>query len=75
MRTLRDEGLDHVLIANEAHLRAVLQEGVTYSNAERSHRRLALAPPLPIARARSPAGPNHARAVLGGLHHVYEGAA
>ena len=63
------------LIANEAHLRSVLQEGATSSNAERPHRRPDLSPPLPIARTRSPTGPIHARAVLGGLHHVHERAA
>ncbi len=60
---------------NERHLRAVLREYVTYYNADRPHRSLDLAPSLPAARTRAPTGPIHARAVLGGLHHVYERAA
>ena len=75
VRTLLNECLDHVLILNERHLRAVLNEYVDYYNAERPHRSLDLAPPLPTARTRAPTGLVHARAVLGGLHHVYERAA
>ena len=75
VRTLRTECLDHVLILNQRHLRVVLNEYVDYSNAERPHRSLDLTSPLPTARTRAPTGPVHARAVLGGLHHVYERAA
>lgn len=75
VRTLRDECLDHVLILNERHLRAVLQEYMTYYNTQRPHRSLDLEPPLPTARAREPTAPIRARAILGGLHHVYERAA
>ena len=75
VRTLRNECLDHVLILNERHLRAVLNEYVDYYNAERPHRNLDLAPPLPTTRARAPTGSICARPVLGGLHHVYERAA
>ena len=75
VRTLRTECLDHVLILNERHLRAVLQEYVAYYNTERPHRSLDLAPPLPSARTHSLAGRIRARPVLGGLHHVYERAA
>ena len=75
VRTLRTECLDHVLILDERHLRAVLNEYVDYYNAERPHRSLALEPPLPTPRTCAPTGPVHVRAVLGGLHHVYERAA
>jgi transposase InsO family protein len=71
--TLRRECLDHLVIVNEAHLRAVLAEFVRYYNAERPHRTLNLETPMPVARAR--AGPVRSRPVLGGLHHVYERAA
>jgi len=73
--TLRSESLVHVLILNEPHLRSVLAEYVAYYNADRPHRSLALAPPLP--RGRSPAldGEIRSRPVLGGLHHVYRRAA
>ena len=79
IRTLRTECLDHVLVLNERHLEAVLQEYVTYSNRARPHRSLGQVPPVPGARAARPPGtaPGRiiARPVLGGPHHVYERAA
>ncbi len=71
--TLRRECLDHLLVLNERHLRAVLGEFVRYYNADRPHRSLALEPPQPAAQPGT--GPVHARPILGGLHHVYERAA
>jgi transposase InsO family protein len=73
VRTLRHECLDHVLVVNEAHLRAVLTDFAAYYNRERPHRTLGLQTPEPSDRPR--AGPIRARPVLGGLHHVYERAA
>ena len=75
VRTLRNECLDHVLILNEQHLRAVLAEYVAYYNADRPHRSLALEPPLPATRSPATRGAVRSRAVLGGLHHVYQPAA
>ena len=75
VRTLRNDCLDHLLIVNERHLRAVLREYVTYDNTQRPHRSLGLEPPLPTARTCAPTGSVRARPVLGGLHHVYERAA
>ena len=75
VRTLRNECLDHVLILNERHLRAVLREYVAYYNTERPHRSLDLTPPLHSARTHASTGRIRARPVLGGLHHVYERAA
>ena len=75
VRTLRSECLDHVLILNERHLRTVLQEYSAYYNTERPHRSLALEPPLPAARSPATRGEVRSRAVLGGLHHVYQRAA
>jgi transposase InsO family protein len=79
IRTLRTECLDHVLVLNERHLEAVLQEYTTYYNRARSHRSLGLMPPVPGPRAACPPGtaPGRiiARPILGGLHHVYERAA
>jgi transposase InsO family protein len=68
--TLRRECLDHVIILNEAHLRAVLTEYAAFYNSERPHR----APELgtPIQRIRPANGPIRASPVLGGLHHTYE---
>jgi transposase InsO family protein len=76
VRTLRNECLDHLIVVNEAHLRAVLGEFAAYYNADRPHRSLHLEPPVPPHRsAASGATRIHARPVLGGLHHVYEPAA
>ena len=71
--TLRRECLDHLIVLNEQHLRAILREFVTYYNADRPHRTLSLEPPEPAARAQI--GPVRSRPILGGLHHVYERAA
>jgi len=71
--TLRRECLDHLVILNEAHLRAVLAEFVRYYNVERPHRALALETPTPAVRAA--AGPISSRPVLGGLHHSDQRAA
>jgi len=65
--------LDHIVIINEAHLRAVLTEFGRFYNDERPHRTLSLETPTPEVRAR--AGPIRSRPVLGGLHRVYERAA
>ena len=71
--TLRRECLDHLLVLNEQHLRAVLAEFVAYYNHDRPHRTLRLDTPQPASR--SPIGSVKVRRVLGGLHHVYERAA
>jgi len=73
VRTLRNECLDHVVVVNEAHPRALLGEFLAYYNAERPHRAMQLEPPVPPTRSAAP-GANRIRAqpVLGGLHHVYE---
>jgi transposase InsO family protein len=71
--TLRRECLDHMIVRNEAHLRAILNEFVRYYNDARPHRTLALETPRPAVRATD--GSIRSRPVLGGLHHVYERAA
>ena len=73
--TLRRECLDHCIVLNERHLRAVLREYVAYYNGHRPHRSLGLEPPdgprpIPTQRRRIVSRP-----ILGGLHHVYEWAA
>jgi hypothetical protein len=68
--TLRRECLDHMVILNEPHLRAVLADVARYANAERPHRTLRLEPPQPLPR--STTGSIRVRPVLGGLHHLYE---
>ena len=70
---LRRECLDHLVVVDERHLRAILAEFVRFYNAERPHRTLRLQTPVPGARPS--AGPIRSRAVLGGLQQVYERAA
>ncbi len=74
IRTLRRECLDHLIIINERHLRAVLGEYEVHYNNGRPHRTLDLETPTgPPARASPPrVGRIVARPVLGGLHHEYE---
>jgi transposase InsO family protein len=73
VRTIRTECLDHLIVIDERHLRAVLAEFVDYYNRDRPHRSLGLESPLPSSvRAR---GRVVSRPVLGGLHHVYARAA
>jgi transposase InsO family protein len=71
--TLGRECLDHLIVLNERHRRAIMSEFVRYYNADRPHRSLDLESPEPISRSR--AGRIRARPVLGGLHHAYERAA
>jgi putative transposase len=71
--TLRRECLDHLIVLNEQHLRAVLGEFVGYYNADRPHRSLGLETPEPATRPE--AGPVRSRPILGGLQHVDERAA
>jgi transposase InsO family protein len=71
--TLRRECLDHLIVLDEQHLRSVLAEFVRYYNQERPHRTLGLQ--TPQLKVRPTAGVVRSRAVLNGLHHVYERAA
>ncbi len=71
--TLRRECVDHLIVVNERHLRAILAEFVAYYNRERPHRALRLQTPQSAPRAAT--GRIRGRPVLGGLHHVYERAA
>jgi putative transposase len=73
VRTFRSDCLDHLVPVNERHRCSVLQEFVGFNNAERPHRGLARETPHPTARPAT--GPVRSRAVLHGLHHMYERAA
>ncbi len=69
VRTIRTECLDHLIVIDQQHLRAVLAEFADYYNRDRPHRSLGLQSPLP--RAVRTRGRVVSRPVLGGLHHVY----
>ena len=70
----RRELLDHVIPANERHLRRLLTEYVRYYHGDRTH--LAMAKQTPNGRVRAEAsGRVISCARLGGLHHRYHRAA
>ncbi|PZC44200.1 MAG: Transposase InsO, partial [Chloroflexi bacterium] len=71
--TLRREGLDHVRVRSERHLRHVLRDYVAYYNDTRPHQSLGDQPPSgPRTPARRGAAQRLAsRPILGGLHHEY----
>jgi len=71
--TLRRECLDHLIVVNERHLRAILSDFARYYNADRPHQAFGLDTPQPIDRPL--VGSVRCRPVLGGLHHAYERAA
>jgi putative transposase len=77
--TLRQECLDHLLIAGRRHLLRVLHSYVRHYNRHRPYRSLDLSAPEWLehqAMAGPPAAKQlHCRDVLGGLIHEYEGAA
>ena len=72
--SVRRECLDHMLLRNEAHLRHVLKEYVTYFNRSRSH--LGINQQVPehdefAGQSHASNGTVVAFPVLGGLHHEY----
>jgi transposase InsO family protein len=73
VRTFRAECLDHIIVINERHLRAVLRDFISYYNHDRPHRTLALEAPVPCSILN--AGRVVSRPILGGLHHAYSRAA
>jgi putative transposase len=71
MGTLRRELLDHFLIFNERHLKAVLKEFVEYYNLWRPHQGIGQTTPVKMLTS-CEAGKIVAFPVLGGLHHHYQ---
>ena len=65
------ECLDHVIVGNEFHLRAVLSEHEDHCNGSRTH--LALEKDAPDRRSTSRTGKPITLPHLGGMHHRYEG--
>ena len=70
VRSARAECLDHLLIANEAHLRRVLAAYVAHYNEARPHQGLEQDCPIPLM-APPPGGVVRRRDRLGGLLHEY----
>jgi putative transposase len=78
--TMRRECLDWLILLNERHLRAVVQEWVAHYNRGRPHASLGPAIPGPPRDCLAPSARDHhiptghrivAEPVLGGLHHEY----
>jgi len=70
VRSARAEGLDHLLVAGEGHLRRVLARYVAHYNEARPHQGLDQRCPTPLTVA-STHGPVQRRDVVGGLIHEY----
>jgi hypothetical protein len=66
---VRREGLDHLVISGEAHLRRILKTYAAYYNEIRPH--LALDKEAPNCRRSQTVGAIVTIPVLGGLHHQY----
>jgi len=67
--SIRREGLDHVIVLGEAHLRRILKSYADYYNSVRTHR--SLHKDAPISRPIHQTGNVRSHPVLGGLHHHY----
>src|SRR6202795_4548811 len=67
--SIRREGLDHIIILGEAHLRRILKSYADYYNSVRTHR--SLNKDAPVSRPVQRTGVISSRAILGGLHHRY----
>ena len=67
--SIRREGIDHVIVFGERHLRHLLRSYFAYYNETRTH--LSLDKDAPVSRAIQTVGRIFARPVLGGLHHQY----
>src|SRR5260370_35119297 len=65
--SIRREGLDHVVVFGERHLRHVLLSYMKYHNEIRAH--LSLGKDSPVSRPVKQAGTIVCPPVLGGLHH------
>jgi putative transposase len=70
IRSAREECLDKLLIINEAHLRRVMRESITFFNTARPHQGLAQQIPIPKTSDQGQ-GPVRCRNVLGGIIHDY----
>jgi hypothetical protein len=62
--------LDNLLIINQAHLRRVMREFVTYYNTARPHQGIGQQTPIPSTVSLG-SGPVRCRNILGGILHDY----
>jgi putative transposase len=69
MGSIRRECLDHLIIMNESHLRAMLQSYIRYYNTQRTH--LGINKDSPAPRQVQTDGEIDKVAVVNGLHHYY----
>jgi len=67
--SIRREGVDHIIVLGEMHLRRVLKSYADYYNYVRTHR--SLNRDAPVSRPVQRTGVISSRAILGGLHHHY----
>ena len=67
--SIRREGLDHMIVFGEAHLRRILGAYAAYYNEARTHR--SLNKDAPFHRAVQRIGAITSQPVLRGLHHQY----
>jgi len=67
--SIRRECLDHLIIMNEEHLRAILQSYIRYYNTQRTH--LGINKDSPEPRQVQTDGEIDRVAVVNGLHHYY----
>jgi putative transposase len=70
IRSAREECLDKLLIINQAHLRRVMREYITFFNTARPHQ--GLEQQIPVSKiTHENTGPVCCRTVLGGIIHDY----
>jgi putative transposase len=74
VRTVRHECLNKLIIVNQAHLRHVLSEYISYYNVARPHQGLDQQPPIPLPTPTF-VGSVHSRPVLAGIIHDHYRAA
>src|ERR1700716_912640 len=67
--SIRREGVDHIIVLGEVHLRQILQSYARYYNDIRTHR--SLDKDAPVSRQIQRIGSIKSHAILGGLHHHY----
>jgi transposase InsO family protein len=73
VRTVREEGLDHLLVINEGHLRHVLKTFIDYYNESRPHQGLEQQMPIPPQHPIVTTGPVQRNKVLGFISDYYRG--